>query len=215
MANRSMTFAPYRGIGAAEIVESKRKRTYGTGGMVMRAVVVYESMYGNTHVIADAIGAGLADGFDVAVVRVTDVGSAALAEADLLVVGGPTHMHGMSRPSTRKAAVKAAQDAGGQLALEPDALRAGLREWLDSLGKNKVRAKAAAFDTRLQGPAAFTGSAAKGVGKALRHHGYDLVAEPESFLVTKDNDLVAGERDRALTWGASLAATCSLQADVA
>ena len=34
----------------------------------MRAVVVYESMYGNTHLIADAIGAGLEAAFDVRVV---------------------------------------------------------------------------------------------------------------------------------------------------
>jgi len=178
--------------------------------MVMRAVVVYESMYGNTHVIGDAIGAGLAGGFDVDVVRVAEAGRA-LAEADLLVVGGPTHMHGMARRSTRKAAVKAA--AAGGLALEPDALRTGLREWLDSLGKSNAHAKAAAFDTRLKGPAAFTGSAAKGAGKALRHLGYDLVAEPESFLVTKQDQLVPGERDRALTWGSALAAACSRPGD--
>ena len=36
----------------------------------MRAVVVYESMYGNTHGIAEAIGAGLKTAFDVSVVPV-------------------------------------------------------------------------------------------------------------------------------------------------
>lgn len=73
----------------------------------MRAVVVYESMYGNTHLIADAIGAGLRSTFDVTVVPVSQAGPAVLVRADLVVVGGPTHVHGMSRVSTRKGAAEA------------------------------------------------------------------------------------------------------------
>ncbi len=49
---------------------------------------------------------------------------------------------------------------------------------------------AAAFDTRLQGPVAFTGRASKGISHALRRQGYELVAEPESFVVTKENGSV-------------------------
>jgi hypothetical protein len=124
----------------------------------MRAVVVYESMYGNTHRIADAIGAGL--------------------EAAFKPIGG--------------------------LTVEPDALGPGLREWFGSLGEHPVRA--AAFDTRMHGPAALTGRAAKGVSRLLRQHGFDVVAEPESFLVTKQDRLEPQEQDRARDWGASLAA---------
>ena len=72
----------------------------------MQAVVVYESMYGNTHLIADAIGAGLRTAFDVSVIPVSHASAAVLNGADLVVVGGPTHVHGMSRASTRKAAVR-------------------------------------------------------------------------------------------------------------
>jgi hypothetical protein len=172
----------------------------------MRAVVIYESMYGNTHQIAEAIGTGLAGEFDVAVVPVAEADQAVIASADLLVVGGPTHLHGMARPSTRHAAAKAADQPAGGLIIEPDAQKTGLREWLDSLGKSKPHARAAAFDTRLDAPAAFTGRASKSVGKALRHRGYDLVAEPESFLVTKQDHLLPQERERATRWGASLAA---------
>jgi len=74
----------------------------------MQAVVVYESMYGNTHMIADAIGAGLKTASDVSVVPVSQASRAVLAGADLVVVGGPTHAHGMSRAATRQGAVKAA-----------------------------------------------------------------------------------------------------------
>src|ERR1700720_4941895 len=123
----------------------------------MRAVVVYESMYGNTHLIADAIGAGLSTAFDVRVVPVSTAWPEVIADADLVVVGGPTHVHGMSRASTRKAAVKAAHKPVSPLQVEADAPGPGLREWFGSLDRYPV--KAAAFDTRMHGPAALTGRA--------------------------------------------------------
>ena len=170
----------------------------------MQAVVVYESMYGNTHLIADAIGAGLRTAFDVSVIPVSHASAAVLNGADLVVVGGPTHVHGMSRASTRKAAVQAADKPAGGLKVEPDALGPGLREWFGSLGDYPVRA--AAFDTRMHGPATFTGRAAKGVTRLLRQHGFEVVAEPESFLVTKQDRLEPQEEDRARDWAAKLAA---------
>ena len=170
----------------------------------MRAVVVYESMYGNTHLVADAIGAGLETAFEVSVVPVSQADPAVLDGADLVVAGGPTHVHGMSRASTRKAAVQAADKPVGGLKVEPDALGPGLREWFGSLGDYPVRA--AAFDTRMHGPAALTGRAAKGVARLLRQHGFDVVEEPESFLVTKQDRLEPQEEDRARDWAAELAA---------
>jgi hypothetical protein len=170
----------------------------------MRAVVVYESMYGNTHLVADAIGAGLRTVFDVSVVPVSEVSPAVIADADLVVVGGPTHVHGMSRANTRKAAVEAADKPASPLKVEPDALGPGLRDWFGSLGDYPV--KAAAFDTRMHGPAALTGRASKGVARLLHAHGFDVVAEPESFLVTKHDRLEPHETTRAREWGTKLAA---------
>ncbi len=170
----------------------------------MRAVVVYESMYGNTHQVADAIGAGLRTSFDVSVVPVAEVSPAVLADADLVVVGGPTHAHGMSRASTRKAAVDAAKKPAGGLKVEPHARGPGLRDWFGSLGHYSL--KAAAFDTRVHGPAALTGRASKGVTRLLRAHGFDVVAKPESFLVTRRDRLEPQETTRARDWGAKLAA---------
>jgi hypothetical protein len=168
----------------------------------MRAVVVYESMYGNTHLIAEAIGAGLSTAFDVRVVPVSQARPEVIADADLVVVGGPTHIHGMSRASTRKAAVKAADKPVGGLTVEPDALGPGLREWFGWLGRYPVRA--AAFDTRLHGHATLTGRAAKGIARRLREHGFDVDAEPASFLVTKQDRLEPQEQDRARDWGIEL-----------
>lgn len=170
----------------------------------MRAVVVYESMYGNTHLVADAIGTGLGTAFEVSVVPVSHADPAVLADAELVVVGGPTHVHGMSRASTRKAAVEAANKPASPLKVEEDALGPGLREWFGSLGHYPV--KAAAFDTRVHGPAALTGRASKGVARLLRAHGFAVIAEPESFLVTKQDRLEPQETARAREWGAELAA---------
>jgi Flavodoxin domain len=172
--------------------------------MTMRAVVVYESMYGNTHRVADAIGAGLGSVFDVTVVPVSQVSPAVLADADLVVVGGPTHAHGMSRAATRKAAVEAAAKQASPLEVEPDALGPGLRDWFGSLGHYPV--KAAAFDTRIHGPAVLTGRASKAVARLLRVHGFDVLAEPESFLVSKQDRLEPQETARAREWAARLAA---------
>ena len=166
----------------------------------MRAVVVYESMYGNTHAIADAIGHGLAPLGEVAVVP---VGRAGVEGADLVVVGGPTHVHGMTRPTSRKAAVTAAEEPGSLLVVEPGAEGPGIREWVRTVDGRAMGA--AAFDTRIDASPLLTGRASKGIAKALRDRGFSLVAEPESFLVTKDNHLGPGEEARARAWGGRLA----------
>ena len=169
----------------------------------MRAVVVYESMYGNTHLVADAIGAGLRQSAEVSVIPLHKAESSVLEDADLVVVGGPTHAHGMSRGSTRKAAVDAADKPDSGLRLDLDAEGPGLRDWFASLGR--MTASAAAFDTRIDAPAALTGRASKGIARKLRRHGCALIARPESFLVTKDSRLEDNEEARARNWGAQLA----------
>jgi hypothetical protein len=169
----------------------------------MRALVVYESMYGNTHLVAKAIAAGL--GLPAGnVLPVVDVTEESLVGLDLLVVGGPTHVHGMSRESTRKAAVEAAtKDPAKGLTVDAEATGPGLREWFDGLGT--LEGAAAAFDTRLTGPAMMTGRASKSIAKHLRHHGLRLVLPPESFLVDRSTRLIADEEKRAHAWGERLA----------
>lgn len=179
----------------------------------MQAVVIYESMFGNTRAIAYAIGAGLADYFDVAVVPVGQAYPTSYNQADLVIVGGPTHVHGMSRPSTRQGAAKQAAAANSGLTLEPGALGEGLREWLASHVTSRGHGLAAAFDTRMPGPAVLTGRASRGVSSALQRQGYELIAKPESFLVTKANELHPGEQERARAWGSALAESLALTAE--
>ena len=170
----------------------------------MRAVIIYESMFGNTHMIARAIANGLEPGNEVVVVPVAGAARELLDGADLIAAGGPTHVHGMSKASTRKAAVEQAHKSAGQLTLDPTADGPGLRDWFGSFGE--MSGMAAAFDTRLAGPAALTGRASKGIAKLLERGGLTLIAAPESFLVGKDNALQPGEEDRARGWGEKLAA---------
>ena len=170
----------------------------------MKSVVIYESMYGNTHLIANAIAKGLGETTDVVVVPVGQAQQLLLDDADLIVVGGPTHVHSVSRPSTRKAAVAAADKPESDLVVEPDAAGPGLRDWFATLPRTNGRA--AAFDTRLDAPPVLTGRASKGIARMLRHHGFTVVADPASFLVTKANYLEPDEETRACDWGAQLAA---------
>jgi flavodoxin len=170
----------------------------------MRAVVIYESMYGNTHTIADAIARGLAPGNEVTVVPVAKAAPELLDGAGLVVVGGPTHIHGMSGTRSRQAAVEAARKDGSRLTLEPHAQGPGLRDWFGTVGQ--IRGCGAAFDTRVDGPAVLTGHASKGIAKLLSRHGLTEIAPAQSFLVTKDNQLPPGEEDRAEQWGRELAA---------
>ena len=169
----------------------------------MRAVVVYESVTGCTHLVATAIGEGLGSGADVVVVPVHEADAALSLGTDLLVVGGPTHAHSLSRESTRRAAVEAAEKPDSDLELDPDAEGPGLRDWFSSLGS--LAAKAAAFDTRFDMAETITGRPSKGIAHRLRKHGPTLVAPPESFLLTKDTHLEPGEEAHARAWGEELA----------
>jgi flavodoxin-like protein len=171
----------------------------------MRALIVYESMYGNTHALATDIAAGLRTEHEVTLVPVSRATRELVAAADLIVVGGPTHMHGMSTATSRRSAAEAARKEGSSLTLDPDAGGQGLRAWLDGLGEQ--RALAAAFDTRLSGPPMFTGRASRGISRLLARAGCRLLAAPESFLVNKQNALLPGEIARARDWGALIGKT--------
>ncbi len=94
----------------------------------MRAVIVHGSMFGNTHAIADAIGKGLEAMLEVVVVPMAEAGRERLGDADLLVVGGPTQFHGMSRTRTRKWAAAIAQKPSNDLVLDRDTQGPGVRD---------------------------------------------------------------------------------------
>jgi hypothetical protein len=182
----------------------------------MRALVVYESMYGNTHTVAGRIAEGLADLGEVEVVPVGEATAERVGAADLVVVGGPTHIHGMSSKMSRTQAVTeqtlAAEEAKGhEHEVDPDAEGPGLRDWFDDLHLERT-VLSAAFDTRLEGSPALTGRASKGINRRMAHHGFRVVTAPESFLVDKATHLLDGEEDRAVAWGRQLIADLAVLA---
>ncbi len=164
------------------------------------AIVVYESMYGNSHAVADVIAEGLGAATVLPVHDAVD----RVGDARLLVVGGPTHMHGMATTRSRQMAAAAAQEDGGEK-VEPGATEGpGLRAWLRDLPAGDG-VRAAAFDTRLDRSRWMTGVAARGIARRLRSRGYELIGT-ESFLVEDaEGPLADGELDRARAWGAQLA----------
>jgi hypothetical protein len=167
----------------------------------MKIVVVYESMFGNTKTIGEAIAEGLSEIGQLAVGSVDELRPEDAADADLIVVGGPTHNRGLAKPDARAALSRRKPAAKGGTVL---AGRESLRGWLDSLPAG--RAVVTAFDTRLRKPAWIVGSAAKQVAQQVTGKGY-RVAEAQSFFVRgAEGPLAEGERARALAWGKSLAA---------
>jgi hypothetical protein len=166
-----------------------------------RVSVVYESMFGNTRRIAEAISEGLSETVPVEVAPVHRLEPWPL-EPDIVIVGAPTHVHGLSRPSTRSEAARWAEDAARGLELDTSASGIGIREWLEDAPR--VVPLFAAFDTRADMPQIFTGSAAASIDRALRSRGVTRLAGPHSFLVDKENRLKKGEVERALAWGREL-----------
>jgi len=164
----------------------------------MSALVVYESMYGNTREVAEAIASGIGDA------EVLSVQEAAghVGRPELLVVGGPTHVHGLTSRRSRAVAVESARDG----LLPASTEEPGLREWLGDLPRDD-HARAAAFDTRAHGSPLITGAASHGIARRLRHHGYDVIGN-ESFVVADtEGPLAEGELARARAWGAALASS--------
>jgi hypothetical protein len=169
----------------------------------LRALVVYESMFGNTREVAQAIAAGIATLMPVETVEVGEAPAVMPDDVGLLVVGGPTHAHGLTTPDTR---ADAGRRAGDRLVSRGN----GIREWLASVRTAGAAPPSAAFDTRIKGPKVLWGSAAKGAAGALSAGGFRLARPPECFLVDGPTGppydrLVPGEAQRARTWGSDLA----------
>jgi hypothetical protein len=146
----------------------------------------------------------MSEAAEVVLVAVREVTPAQVHSADLIVVGGPTHAHGLSSSMSRRGAPDYVDKFDVPLVLEPGWDGIGLRDWFDALPAGTARG--AAFDTRADINHLLSGRASRGIADRLRKHGYRLMADPESFLVDKQNQLLPQEIERATAWGASLLA---------
>ena len=162
----------------------------------VKAVVVYESLWGNTARIAHAIAEGI--GPEARALSTGEASAASIAGNDLIVAGAP--VLGFKLPSEKmRESVRANP---GKAPAPPDLSHPAMRTWLDALPAG--HGASAAFDTEVRGP---FGSAAPAIAEALEKAGYASVAEPIGFIVAgKFGALRDGEVERARAWGAELAA---------
>jgi flavodoxin len=166
----------------------------------IRALVAYESMFGNTERVAHAVAAGLGlEDVGTTVLDVSGSSSVDVREIDLLVVGAPTHAFSLSRPSTRKDAVS----QGGRQTAE----MTGMREWISRLPSQGWHAPlVAAFDTRVSKVHYLPACASRRAAHLLGQHGCRMVVRPAGFLVRDvPGPLESREVDRAIAWGRQVA----------
>ncbi len=169
------------------------------GQPMIRALVAYESMFGNTERVARAVAAGLRlEGIDTTVHDVSNAKPVDLDDIDLLVVGAPTHGFSLSRPTTRADAVRQGGRAG--------AVEIGVREWLGALPDTDRQLVAATFDTRVSKVRYLPASASRRAARMLAEHGHHIVSPPMGFLVQDvAGPLESREIDRAIAWSRRLA----------
>jgi flavodoxin I len=147
---------------------------------MMKTLVVYDSVYGNTKTIAQAIGDAIPG--EVEVLRVDQVDAGDLETADLLIIGSPTH---------------------GAFPTEP------VQSLVEKIGAPaREGARAATFDTRLSWRflERWGGFAAPKMADTLKEMGWTLAGAPGGFIVKglKKGPLKQGEADRAAAWARGL-----------
>jgi len=145
----------------------------------MKTFVVYDSVYGNTEIIARAIGDAIPG--EVQVLRVGQVDVGQLESVDLLIIGSPTHGGGPTE---------------------------AVQSLVERIGPPvREGAQVATFDTRLKWRwIRLFGFAAPKMAESLTEKGWRLTAAPEGFFVgaAKKGPLKPGEAERATAWGKGL-----------
>lgn len=142
----------------------------------MKALIVYDSFYGNTEKIAKAIASALTPSGEVKVLRAGEANTSDLASLDLLIVGSPTQG---GRPTP------------------------AIKETLNKIPANALKnVSVASFDTRFSTRlVGIFGYAAGKIAGSLKTKGGTLILPPEAFFVkSKEGPLKEGELERAAVW---------------
>jgi hypothetical protein len=164
------------------------------GANAMKAVVVYESHWGNTAEIARAVAEGI--GPDARALTTEEASAEAIADADLLVVGAPVIAFGLPSPRSEDVVAATADEAP----TPPEMVKPAMFWWLAELPKGS--AEAAAFETHVRwSPGGATGAIERG----LERKGYRVNANSGKFIVRgRYGPLREGELERARAWGSGL-----------
>ena len=146
----------------------------------MKALIIYDSVYGNTEKIARAIAEAITPSNEVKILRAGEANPLELVSIDLLIVGSPTHA-GRPMPATQ--------------------------DLLDKVPKLSLQGiNVAAFDTRIPTKlVGVFGYAAGRIAGNLKRKGGTLIASPEGFFVTGNKGpLKEGELERAAGWAKAI-----------
>jgi len=162
----------------------------------MKAIVVYESLWGNTAAIARAIAEGI--GPEARALSTAEATAAVTADADLIVAGAPVMAFRLPSDKIRQSL---ANTKDNKAPTPPNLSHPSMRSWLAALPKGKGRA--AAFDTRFKWS---PGGSASAIMRGLERAGYSKVTKPQKFLVKGTyGPMRDGELERARGWGGELA----------
>jgi len=137
-------------------------------GPVRKAVVVFDTRYGNTEKVAKALAKGFRkSAIEAACSDIDDVQIGALVEHGFLAIGGPTHYHTASKP---------------------------MKDFLQKLEQADLRGKYGfAFDTRVG--SFWAGSAAEFIEKKLKAFGLQIV-RPHSSAIVRHAEKEGEQRGR-------------------
>lgn len=147
----------------------------------MKALVVYDSTYGNTAEIGESIGEAL--GTETKVIKATSASTADLEGVQLFIAGSPTYGGRPTKPMQR---------------------------FIKDLPKDTLKGiTIASFDTRAtSGWVKIFGFAGNRIEKSLKSLGGVPVTKPEGFFVSgTKGPLVANERQRAGKWAKKILAS--------
>jgi flavodoxin len=158
----------------------------------MEAIVLYDSVFGNTQKVAEAIAGALRANAQVRILRPSDLPQSVLPDTDLLVVGSPTRgfrpTEGMARVMKRLPAksLRGTRVAAFDTRFKADELKSATTRFVVKTG----------------------GYAAKRIASQLQKAGGSLCAPPEGFYVEDiEGPLKPGELERAAAWASALLPT--------
>ena len=163
----------------------------------MKAIVVYESYWGNTAAVARAIAEGI--GSEARAMSTAEAAGEALAGVDLIVAGSPIVAFALPTERTRRD--MAAKP--GKAPSPPDLSHPSMRSWLEALPeKAGGGGRGAAFETGFK---LSPGGSAAAILRLLAKKGYSPAAKKQRFIVKGSfGPLKEGELDRAGSWGSDL-----------